>query len=83
MHSRQGPPLARHLHAGPLSYLLKPEGATIFSAVIAVTSVALSVVGSLLTEARKAELKKQVGLYLEGVGRSPHSRVMASACMGG
>ncbi|GFR49501.1 hypothetical protein Agub_g11538, partial [Astrephomene gubernaculifera] len=63
-HRRRCPPPCRA--AGVLegfsgvSNLMSPEAATIFSAIIAISSVALNLYGGLITEKRRAELAREV-----------------------
>jgi hypothetical protein len=44
-----------------VSNLMAPEFATVFSAIIAITSVSINLYGGLLTEKRRAELAREVG----------------------
>ena len=43
-----------------MTYLMKPEMATFFSACIAVSSVGLNLYGTLFTEKRKSEIQREV-----------------------
>lgn len=62
--------------AGIFSNLMNPEVATIFSAVIAVSSVLVNLYGGVITERKRAELQKEVrnalwtGYSMHGQGRS-------------
>ena len=48
-----------------MSNLMAPEFATVFSAIIAITSVSINLYGGLITEKRRAELAREVSEWCE------------------